>query len=427
MPFNWKLPKIFYGWWVVVACFFISLLVGGVVVFGFTAFFEPIVAEFGWSYAQVSLAASLRGVEMGLLAPIFGLFIDRWGPRRLIFGGTILLGLGFILLSQTVSLGMFYGAFALVAIGVSGNSAAVVMTAVANWFRRKVSIATGIMVSGFAVGSLLVPVVVRLIDVFGWQTAALILGLGTWVVGLPLALIVRHKPEQYGYLPDGDKSSASISYEGSIPSQAYEVDIGVKQALKSRAFWQIGLAFTFQYLVISSVTVHVMPYLSSVGIARLTSSLVATAFPMASIVGRLASGWLGDRFNKIKVTSGFLTLTCLGLLAFWYASSEVMWLLIPFIIFFGVGWGGATTMRAALLREHFGRSNFGTIIGFLMGMIGLVGIAGPIFAGWVFDNWGSYYAAWLVFVGLTVAAVIIMATVPSVVTRTTNIQSADKK
>ena len=102
--------KLFYGWWIVVTGFIISLLTGGTVFFGFTAVFEPLANEFGWSYAQISLAASLRGLEMGLLAPIVGLVVDRWGPRRLIFGGTICVGLGLILLSRVNSLGMFYGA-----------------------------------------------------------------------------------------------------------------------------------------------------------------------------------------------------------------------------------------------------------------------------------------------------------------------------
>ncbi len=79
MHLNWKPPKIFYGWWVVGACFLIFLYMGGAVVFGFTAFFEPITNELGWSYTQISLATSLRGVELGLLAPIAGLLVDRWG------------------------------------------------------------------------------------------------------------------------------------------------------------------------------------------------------------------------------------------------------------------------------------------------------------------------------------------------------------
>jgi len=278
------------------------------------------------------------------------------------------------------------------------------------------------MACGFALGGLLVPVVVRLIDIFDWRTAIFILGVGMWVIGLPLSLLLRHKPEQYGYLPDGQQSNTTIPYEGLPPGQTDEVEIRAKQALKSRAFWHIGLALTFVFLAISAVIVHVMPYLSSTGIMRSTASLVAMALALVSIVGRLGSGWLGDRFDKRRVASGCFAVMSLGLLFFSYASNERMCLLIPSIILFGIGWGGNTTIRAALLREYFGRTKFGTILGFMMGMIALGGIAGPLFAGWVFDSSGSYHAAWLTFACLILGALIVMATTPPA---GTNVKSAD--
>jgi predicted MFS family arabinose efflux permease len=101
-------PKIFYGWYIVGACILIMLFVGGVIDFGFTAVIEPIAKEFGWSYAQISLAASLRGLEIGLLAPLMGLLVDRWGPRRLVLGGSLLICGGLLTLSNVSSLIMFY-------------------------------------------------------------------------------------------------------------------------------------------------------------------------------------------------------------------------------------------------------------------------------------------------------------------------------
>jgi len=87
---------------------------------------------------------------------------------------------------------------------------------------------------------------------------------------------------------------------------------------------------------------------------------------------------------------------------------------VPFIILFGIGWGGTGTLRPALLREYFGRRSFGTILGFTMGMTAVGTVIGPLFAGWVFDNWGSYHVAWIVFASIIVAAFITMATTPSV-------------
>lgn len=411
---NWKRYKVFYGWWIVAACFGVALYIGGIVIFGFTAIFEPVANEFGWSYAQISFAASLRGLEMGLLAPLMGLLVDRWGPRQLMFGGVILIGLGLTLLSRTTSLGMFWGVFALIAIGMSACVGTVMMTAVSNWFRKKLGIAAGIVLSGFGFSGLLIPGVVRLVDTYDWRTAMVIFGVGMWVIGLPLSLLLRRNPEQYGYLPDGEASSTVTVDESLTLTQTAEEEIGPRQALTSRAFWHIALALMCQMLVVMAVITHVMPYLSSIGITRSTSSLIAMGIPLVSIGGRLGFGWLGDKFDKRRVATVGFAMMGLGLLFFGYVANGGMWLLVPFFIFFGVGYGGLVIMRVTLVREYFGRSRFGTIHGFTIGVMMLGNLIGPPLAGWVFDNWGSYQGIWFVFAGLVIVALIIMATTPPI-------------
>ncbi|MFC1916439.1 MFS transporter, partial [Chloroflexota bacterium] len=195
---------MFYGWWIVGAAFVVALYVGGVVFYGFTAIFEPIADELGWSYTQISIAASLRGLEMGLLAPLSGILVDRWGPRRLVFSGAIFAAAGLFVLSHTTSLITFYVAFALIAVAMSFCTMTVLMAVIANWFRRKVGIASGIVVSGFGFSGLIVPLIVRLIELYEWRMTMIILALGMLVTVLPLSFLFRHKPEQYGYLPDGN-------------------------------------------------------------------------------------------------------------------------------------------------------------------------------------------------------------------------------
>lgn len=412
-----KLPGVFYGWWIVGACFFISLLVSGFVVFGFTAFFEPIADELGWSHAQISLGASIRGAEAGLLAPLVGLIIDRWGPRRMAFLGAIITGLGLVLISFTTSLSMFYGTFILIAIGFSGCSPTVVMTAVANWFRKKVGIATGIMICGYAFGGLILPPIVRLIDIFDWRTAIFILGLCIWATCLPLSLLLKHKPERYGYLPDGEQANTIVAEKVLKPVQVSEADVGARQALGSRSFWHLAISATCLYIAISAVIVHVMPSLSSTGITRSTASLIAMAMPLLSIIGRIGAGWLGDMLGNRQVATDCYIIMGLGLLAFSYVSDTLVWLLVPFIILFGIGWGANATIRASLLREYFGRSKFGTIYGLTSGMVALGSILGPFFTGWVFDNYNSYHSAWVILSCLIFLGVFIIATTPATATR----------
>jgi len=414
MPLNldWKPPRIFYGWWVVVACFFISLYTGGVVFYGFTAIFEPIADKFDWSYTQISLAASLRGLEAGLLAPLVGILVDRWGPRKLLLSGVVIVSLGLMLLSRTTSLGMFYGAFALLAIGMSTCSGTVLMTAVANWFRKKIGIAMGIMICGYGCSGLLVPIIVKLVDTYEWQQAIAILAVGLLAVCLPLSLLVRHKPEQYGYQPDGEAQNTVVPNPSLAQAETAEADIGTRQALKSRTFWHIALALLCQAMMLSTVVTHVMPYLSSINIPRARSSLIAMAIPLASISGRLGLGWLGDRLDKRRVIAAAFAMICGGLICFAFASPEATWLLVLFLILFGIGYGGNNTLRGSAIREFFGRSNFGAIHGLVIGIMMLGSITGPPLAGWVFDNWGSYQPIWFVFTGLAVVGILLALTTP---------------
>jgi len=406
--------KVFYGWWIVAACFFIVAFSGGIVFFGFTAIFKPIANEFGWSYAQVSLAASLRGLENGLLAPLVGLVVDRWGPRRMIFGGVIIMGLGLILLSRINSLGMFYGAFVLIAFGMSTCSGTVLFTAIVNWFRKRVALATGIVSSGFAVGGLLVPVVTLLIDKYEWRTAMIILGIITWIIALPLSLLVRHKPEQYGFLPDGGVSNAVVVDESLSTVQEVDVDIATKKTKTKSIFWRIALAQMCHLLVLAAVITHVMPYLTSIGNVRSNSSLIAGALPLVSIGGRISSGWIGDRFDKRWTIALCFALMGLGLLFFGFLNIERIWLIVPFIILFSSGWGGGVTIRAALLREYFGRDRFGKIYGFSFG-IGMIGMMmGAPIAGWVFDKWGTYQGIWFLLAGLMILPFFLVLTIPPV-------------
>ena len=395
--------KIFYGWWVVFACFLIAFYVSGSVMFGFTAFFEPIAKEFGWSYTQVSLAASLRGLELGIFAPVMGFLVDRFGARRLLFLGTLSIGFGFILLSLINTLGMFYGAFILIGVGTSACTGTVLAPAVANWFRKDVGKALGVMSCGIGAGGILLPLITSLIDLYQWRTTFVILGLGMLLIGIPLSFLIRHRPEEYGYLPDG---AALEEQKGTIQYQDKEVDL--KTALRTRVFWHLSVAESIRIMTLTALITHIIPYLSSLGISRSRATLVATSIPLLSIIGRLGFGWLGDIFNKYKVITMLYVLGGFSILTFAYVNTT--WLLIPFMILFPLSWG-APPLRGAILRENFGRLALGSILG-ILGAVGTVArILGPVLAGWTYDTFGRYHFVWFFFTGAFAIAVILMLTI----------------
>lgn len=382
--------NLYYGWWIVLACFLINLYVGGITFFSFTAFFEPIQREFGWSYAQISLATSLRGLEMGLFAPFVGYLADRFGSRRLLLAGMAIIGIGLVLLSITQSLLMFYLCILLIAFGSGGCTTVVTMTAVAAWFRKNVGLALGIMASGFGAGGLIIPLIVFLIDVSGWRTTLVILGAGIWVLGIPLALIVRDRPEHAGppsRRPPGE-SSPMPSRQGGPGIAARSL----REMIWNRSFLYLTFAEIARMMAVNTVITHLMPYLGNIGMSRAASGSVAAALPLVSILGRFGFGWWGDRFDKrvVWATSFFL----MGAGAFAFCHVRSLWVLVLFVLLFSPGFGGGMVLRGSILQEYFGMQFFGKMLGLLLGLSSIGGIVGPTLAGWVFDTLGSYQLVW---------------------------------
>ena len=404
-----KKRGIFYGWWVVLATSVVTLYGAGTFFYGFTAFFNPIIEEFGWSRAVTSLAFSIQRFEGGVAGPIVGFLVDRIGPRKLMLFGSTVAGLGFVYFSFVDSLFSFFMAFIFISIGFSACLGSVGMAAVANWFIRRRSMALGLMMAGAGASGVIVPILVWLIASFGWRTALVICGAGMLVIGIPFSALVRHRPEQYGYLPDGDtvpSADPRDGREGLVDGEGVrfgEVDYSVRESLRTRAFWLLTLGLSFSQIATSSVVLHEIPYLTSVGISRGAASLVVTFMTIISIVGRIGFGWLGDKFEKRYVLAGAYSMQAVGVLAFALISET--WHLVPFLLVFGLSYGGAIPLRPAIQGEYFGRTSFGSIQGLIAFATTAGGVIGPWLAGWIFDVQGSYRLAWILFSVTTLAGV----------------------
>jgi MFS family permease len=228
----------------------------------------------------------------------------------------------------------------------------------------------------------------------------------------PLALVVRHRPEQYGYLPDGEINEEVTVGEVQTVARYEDVDLSARQALKSRAFWHISLGMLCNFIISITILTHVMPYLGSIGIPRATSGLVAGVLPVMTITGRLSVGWFGDKFDKRRVTAIGMALLALSL--FMYGCVDIVgtWLLMLFVVLYGIGYGSQAPMSIALLREYFGRARLGTILGLATGVAYTGSLVGAPIAGWVYDNYGSYQVAWFSLAGLAIAGMVSFMTTP---------------
>jgi MFS family permease len=242
--------------------------------------------------------------------------------------------------------------------------------------------------------------------------AAIVLAIGMVIVILPMSLIFRHKPEDYGYLPDGlivDENTP----KNVTSNRPASVEVAAKDAIKASTFWRLGLAYLYQIMVVSATVTHVMPYLGSVGVDRSISSLVAMGIPLTSVIGRLGFGWLGDRYDRRIVASVGFCFIGLGTLIFSQATAAHVWLAIPFLLLVGIGYGGGNALRPSLVRQFFGRHNFGTVFGLIMGIGGIGSIVGSTLPGWVYDHWGSYQGIWYLLAGLAILSVIMVLSITS--------------
>jgi MFS family permease len=403
--------KFFYGWWIVIACIMMHFLGGGAFFYGFSVFFNPIRDEFGWTAAQTSIAFTLRGLETGAFSPLVGILVDRLGPRKMMVSGWIVIGLGFMVMSRINSLWAFYGSFLLVALGMSFGTGIVMNTVVANWFDKKRSRALALVFIGPGISGILAPVLAFGIAHLDWRNTLLITGFVLLLAGVPLSFLFRHKPGEYGYLPDGEIPSETekpvVEKTKAVKPDSYGLNEGYTgaEALKTQAFWMLSLVFFFQALGTSAVTVHIVPYLESENVSVSVAAIAVTGLTLCSLIGRIGFGFLGDFMNKKVLIAISLAIQTIGLLIFAFISKDHIWLIIPFLFTYSPGFGGPIPLRAALQADFFGTKNYGTIMG-LIGLIGtLGGLVSPIVAGWVYDTLGSYHVAWIWFAVLSAPAI----------------------
>ncbi|MCH1555350.1 MAG: MFS transporter [Pseudomonadales bacterium] len=347
--------------------------------------------EFGWSKTVVAGAFALTRIESGILGPLQGWLVDRYGPRIILQIGVVLFGLGFIGFSRVETLLEFYLCFAVIALGSSLGGFATVMVSIVSWFNRHRAKAVAFSQIGYALGGMCVPLVVLALEAFGWRATAFYSGFLVILLGLPMAQAVRHRPETSGDVPDGRVLPALN------PNAQIRADMTAGQAMKTPAFWLISLGHASALLTVSAVMVHLVPHLTEgLNFSLGRAALMVTLVTACQLVGQLLGGVLGDRFDKRWICVLCMVAHTGGLLLLAYATSQVD--VVLFAVLHGLAWGIRGPLMVALRADYFGAASFGTIMGF-SSLIVMLGMSfGPLVAGLFADYYGNYQ------LGLTVLA-----------------------
>ena len=200
--------SIFRGWWVVSGAM-IAQGLQSALFFGAFGIYAPFwMAEFGWSRTTISLIHSLQRTESGLLGPINGWLISRFGPNRMIMVGMALMGLSMIALGFTTGFGTFLAAFLVMAIGASFAGILSMMTILVNWFERRRATAMALAGLGMSIGSLTAPLLASLLVTYGWRGVTIGSGILSWFDGSAGPHLIN-EPESVGLRPDGDPHPAT--------------------------------------------------------------------------------------------------------------------------------------------------------------------------------------------------------------------------
>jgi MFS family permease len=354
--------------------------------FSFSVFLVPLLEEFRWSRGVAAGAFSLSAVMQGVLSPLVGALVDRLGPRRVILGGVVVMGLSFVLGSQITALWQLYVTTGiLTALGVCAAGWIAVAALLAQWFVSRQATMMGLTFSGMGVGVLVIgPLAQWLISTHGWRNAYLVLGVGTLVFLVPLVWIgVREAPH------------APRPRAGEAPSA--EGGVRVRAALATRAFWALFFAYCCTPLAVFTIVTHQVAFAVDHGFPRM---FVASIFGMTgfmSIVGRIVFGFAADRIGRAMSATISYACTAVGtlaLLSIEYTSHPAGLYVYAFL--FGLGFGARGPIITAIAAQLFPGRRFGAIYGFLSVGNGLGGALGPWFAGALFDLTGSYRAPFLI-------------------------------
>lgn len=374
---------------------------------GFQAFVDPILGTFtGWSSSAFGAAVSIQRGESGLVSPFVGVMLNRYGPKRVMLFGTAVTGAGFIMMSEMNSLWQFYLSVLLLALGMSFGTFIVFVATVGNWFVRLRARALSTLMTFSALGAFALPLLVWAINVWGWRPVLFGIGVGFWILGAPIALLMRRRPEDYGMVPDGagyddDDLSGNERASSARRNMPRDISMTVREVLRLRVFWQLALATSLGQLV-SSTNLYHLSALEEYGIGLWLAAFAAAAVAIGDILGRAGIGVIGDRFDKKILLTISFGIQTMGVGALAMINTDFMgisWGVIPlpvFVVGFGLGFGASIPLRLAILADYFGRGSYASVVGIASSVSAIFGTAGPLFVGFMHDTTDSYRSAYAI-------------------------------
>jgi len=392
-------PRFFYGYIVVIAAFFI-FVVSWAAYNSFGVFFNPLLEEFGWNRAVTSGAFSLSMFIYGVLGIVVGALNDRFGPRAVLTFCSILLGLGYLLMSQISALWqlyLFWGV--LIGIGMSGVWVPLLST-VARWFDKRRTLMTGIVIAGLGIGGLIgPPLISRLLATYDWHLSLIIVGIAVLLFVVIAAQFIKRAPTQMRQLPDVETKG---KYQA---AQSITNSFSFKEAIRTTQFWIVFGMFLCYGFGTYAIVVHIVQYAIDLEISPVSAANILAARGAVVILGNYILGALADRVGNRQIyIIGFVMMSAALL---WLPLAEEEWMLYLFIVVAGFASGGMGASESPITARLFGISSHGLIYGVVHVGFTIGAAAGPFITGYIFDMTNSYQLAFIVCAAMGIAGLLL--------------------
>ncbi len=398
-----KETRFFYGWFIIGVSFLCWFAADAFGWYTFGIFLGPIKRELGWTTLMLTGAMTLRTVVAGLSGPAIGPLADtRHGARIIMSLGILIAGAVPLMVSRVNALWQWYLFYGVIGgLGMVGYGGLVTNTIIAKWFIRKRGRAMGIAAIGVSIsGVVFVPLVHRFISNYGWRTTLVVLGIMIWgLTFVPVALLVRRRPEDMGLRPDGDdpevieseKNESIIADKVSTEEEIWTL----KEALRTKALWLLLIGFNITGLAISGIFIHFFPYIETKGFSTDIAASALTTLAVCCAIVKVPWGLIAERIHvRYCITACYSG--CAMSLIILLSSNSIRFIFL-FAIAYGVTLGGDIVVRELVWANYYGRTFLGTIRGVIMpaNLISMAG--GPLFAAWLRDITGDYQLPYTVF------------------------------
>ena len=393
-------PRFFYGYIVVIAACFI-MVVSWAAYNSFGIFFNPLLDEFIWNRGVTSGAFSVSMFIYGILGIVVGALNDRFGPRVVLTSCGIILGLGYLLMSQVNSIWQLYLFIGvMVGIGMSGVWVPL-LSSVARWFVKRRTLMTGIVIAGVGIGGFIGPPIISyLIATYDWRLSYIILGIAILLFVVSATQLLRSAPGQIRRPSEKDEIEGTCQTVESVTRS-----FTFKEAVKTTQFWTVfGLLFCCGFGGFA-VLVHIVPHAIDLEISAISAASILAVSGATCILGNYILGALADRIGNRQIfIIGFVLLSAA---LFWLSVAEEKWMLYLFIVIFGFAVGGMGASESPLTAWLFGISSHGLIYGVVHVGFTIGAAAGPLMTGYIFDLTNSYRLAFLICAALSVIGLIL--------------------